>query len=121
MSKDVFTAPSTERDPRFMWLWPVYEHQKLGHDDLWATIRSKVLLFRQVHLLADICSKVVELLDQRNIRLSSVDLVRFSWVEDIKENEDGEENEDDEDVHYLTKKNVPLLFVQSLAYNARSA
>jgi hypothetical protein len=36
----------------------------------------------------------VELLDQRDIRHSSVDLVRFSWVED---NEDVEENADDED------------------------
>jgi hypothetical protein len=50
-----------------------------------------------MHLLADIRSKVVELLDQRNIQLSSVDLVRFSWVED-EENEDSEENDDDEDI-----------------------
>jgi hypothetical protein len=42
-SKDVFTAPSgPEQDPRLMWLRPVYEHHKLGKDDLWATIRSKV-------------------------------------------------------------------------------
>jgi hypothetical protein len=42
-SKDVFTAPSgPEQDLRLMWLRPVYEHHKLGKDDLWATIRSKV-------------------------------------------------------------------------------
>ena len=42
-SKDVFTAPSgPEQDPRLMRLRPVYEHHKLGEDDLWATIRSKV-------------------------------------------------------------------------------
>ena len=42
-SKDVFTAPSgPEQDPRLMRLRPVYEHQKLGKDDLWVTIRSKV-------------------------------------------------------------------------------
>jgi hypothetical protein len=42
-SKDVFTAPSgPEQDPRLMQLRPVYEHHKLGKDDLWATIRSKV-------------------------------------------------------------------------------
>jgi len=40
-------------------------------------------------LRTDIRSKVVELIDQRNIQHSSVDLVRFSWIED---------NEDDEDV-----------------------
>jgi len=37
----------------------------------------------------------VELLDQRDIQHSSVDLVRFSWVED---NEDAEENMDDKDI-----------------------
>ncbi|KAI1791811.1 hypothetical protein LXA43DRAFT_1136373, partial [Ganoderma leucocontextum] len=68
-SKDVFTAPGPEQDPRLMRLRPVYEHHKLGEDDLWATIRSNV----------------IKLLDQRNIQHSSVDLVRFSWVE---ENED---------------------------------
>ena len=42
-SKDVFTAPSgPEQDPRLMRICPVYEHHKLGKDDLWATIRSKV-------------------------------------------------------------------------------
>lgn len=64
------------------------------------------------NLWTDICSKVVELLDQRNIQHSSIDLVRFSWVEEnfedvmVKENkvimeneviEDNEENEDDEE------------------------
>jgi hypothetical protein len=42
-SKDVFTAPSgREQDCRFMRLVAVYEHHKLGKDDLWATTRSKV-------------------------------------------------------------------------------
>jgi hypothetical protein len=42
-SKDVFTAPSgPEQDPRLMRLLPVYEHYKLGKDNLWAAIRSKV-------------------------------------------------------------------------------
>ena len=42
-SKDVFTVPSgPEQDPRLMWLLPVYEHHRLGKNDLWATIRSKV-------------------------------------------------------------------------------
>jgi len=43
----------------------------------------------------DIRFKVVALLDQKNIQHSSVDLVRFSWVE---ENEDDEDNKDDEDI-----------------------
>ena len=65
-SKDVFTAPlGPEHDPRVMQLLPVYGHPILGEGDLWDTI----------------CSKVVQLLDEREIRHSSVDLVRFSWVE----------------------------------------
>ena len=42
-SKDTFKPPSgPEQDLRPMQLLPVYEHHKLGKDDLWATIRSKV-------------------------------------------------------------------------------
>jgi hypothetical protein len=42
-SKDVFTPPSGPgQDLRLMRLLPVYEHPKLGKDNLWATIRSKV-------------------------------------------------------------------------------
>ena len=42
-SKDVFTAPSgPEQDLRLTRLLPVYKHHKLGIDNLWATIRSKV-------------------------------------------------------------------------------
>ncbi|KAG8771551.1 hypothetical protein FRC19_003842 [Serendipita sp. 401] len=81
-SKDVFTPPSgPEQHPRLMKLLPVYEHNELGRDDLWTTIRSKV----------------VELLDQRNIKHSSIDLVRFSWLEEnVDDNKDDEENVDDE-------------------------
>ena len=42
-SKDVFTPPLSEWSARrAMQLQPVYEHDKLGKDDLWATIRSQV-------------------------------------------------------------------------------
>ncbi|KAF8901022.1 hypothetical protein CPB84DRAFT_1847006 [Gymnopilus junonius] len=61
--------PGTEQDFRLMQLHPVYEHHKLGKDDLWAT--------------------VVKLLEQRTIKLSFFDLVRFSGFE---------ENEHDEDI-----------------------
>ncbi|OAX31557.1 hypothetical protein K503DRAFT_74641 [Rhizopogon vinicolor AM-OR11-026] len=81
-SKDVFTALSgPEQDSRPMRLLPVYEHHKLSKDNLWATIRSKV----------------VELLDQQNIQHSSVDLVRFSWVKENEDNKDDDDDEDDED------------------------
>ncbi|KAM5542184.1 hypothetical protein V8D89_004057 [Ganoderma adspersum] len=86
-SKDVFTAPSDPlQEPRLVQLLPVYEHDKLDKNDLWAAIRSKV----------------VGLLDRRNIKHSSVDLVRFTWVEypdnaADEDDETGETNEDDEE------------------------
>src|SRR5579863_5829252 len=46
---------------------------------------------------SDIRSKVVELLDQQNIQHSSIDLVRFSSVEENEDVEDDEDNKDDED------------------------
>jgi len=52
---------------------------------------------RLSNLRTDIRSKVVELLDQRNIRHSSVDLVRFSWVEKNDDVEGVDGNEGDED------------------------
>ncbi|KAF8344369.1 hypothetical protein F5887DRAFT_1134608 [Amanita rubescens] len=82
-SKDVITAPTGAEweEPRFMRLLPVYEHHTLGKDDLWATIRSKI----------------VELLDQRDIQHSSVDLVRFSWFEENDENKNDEDDEENEE------------------------
>ena len=50
---------------------------------------------KRSNLRTDIRSKVVELLDQRNIQHLSVDLVRFSRVE---ENEVDDADEDTEDV-----------------------
>ena len=52
------------------------------------------------NLRTDIRSKVVELLDQQNIQHSSVDLVRFSWVEenqDVEEHQDDDDDDDDDD------------------------
>jgi hypothetical protein len=60
--------------------------------------------------LTGIRAKVVGLLDQRSIQHSSVDLVRFSWVEeneDVHENEDIDENEDDEDIEDIDAKVAP--------------
>ena len=52
---------------------------------------------KRSNLRTDICTKVVKLLNQRNIQHSSVDLVRFSWVKEDNKNEDDEKNDDDED------------------------
>ncbi|OJA16892.1 hypothetical protein AZE42_13336, partial [Rhizopogon vesiculosus] len=99
-SKDVFIEPSgPEQDCRLMQLLPVYEHHKLSKDNLWATIRSKVRdLLEARNAQTDIHSKVVELLDQQNIQHSSVDLVRFRWVEENENVEDNKNDEDDEDI-----------------------
>jgi len=48
------------------------------------------------NLRTDIRSKIVELLDRRNIQHSSVDLVRFSWVEENKDDDDDEDKDDKE-------------------------
>jgi hypothetical protein len=55
-----------------MMLEPVFKHDRLGENNMWATVRSKV---------HDLC-------DQQGIKLSSIDLVRFRWME---EDGDGEE------------------------------
>jgi hypothetical protein len=47
--------------------------------------------------LTDICSKVVQLLDQKEIKHSSVDIIHFSWIEENEENEDNGGDGDDED------------------------
>jgi hypothetical protein len=65
---------------------------------------------KRSNLRTDIRSKVVELLDQRNIQHSSVDLVRFSWVEeneDVEEDEGDEGDEDDEDIEDIDIKIAP--------------
>ncbi|TCD65996.1 hypothetical protein EIP91_001943 [Steccherinum ochraceum] len=66
-SKDKYVVPDEYNDSpsRYVKLRPVYEHHKLGENNLWETVREQV----------------VKLLDQRNILHSSVDLVRFCWPE----------------------------------------
>ncbi|TCD62538.1 hypothetical protein EIP91_006765 [Steccherinum ochraceum] len=63
-SKDKWVVPE-EYDEflYYMKLSPVYEHPKLSEKDLWDKVRAEV----------------VQLLDQRNILHSSIDLVRFCW------------------------------------------
>ncbi|KAG8706738.1 hypothetical protein FRC09_002247, partial [Ceratobasidium sp. 395] len=52
-----------------MQLLTVYDHAKLGQDNLWATIRNKT----------------VRLLDDRQIDHTSVDLARFRWEEQTED------------------------------------
>ena len=45
----------------------------------------KSVNFKATILLTDICSKTVELLDCKNIKFTSVDLVRFRWEEQTED------------------------------------
>jgi hypothetical protein len=60
------------------------------------------------NLHTDICSKAVKLLDQRNIQHSSIDLVRFSWVDDEEGNEDDEDDGGDGDDSNIEDSNIKL-------------
>jgi hypothetical protein len=65
-----------------------------------------VTFSKRSNLRTDIRSKVVKLLNQRNIQHSSVDLVRFSWTEDEDIEDDGG-NGDDEDIEDVDIKVAP--------------
>ncbi|KAI0029494.1 hypothetical protein K488DRAFT_80135 [Vararia minispora EC-137] len=69
-STDIFLPPSVpSQDLREMQLLTVHNHGKLGQDKLWATIRDKT----------------VGLLDRKQIKQTSVDLVRFRWEEQTED------------------------------------
>ena len=63
-----------------------------------------VTFSKHSNLRTDLRSKVVELLDERTIRHSSVDLVRFNEVE---ENRDGRDGGDDRDIEDIDIKVAP--------------
>ena len=65
------------------------------------------------YFLTNVCSKVVKLLDKRNIMVTSVDFVRFTWLikkADREIEEEEEDNDDDaeggEDVNYDNIKHI---------------
>ncbi|KAI9432395.1 hypothetical protein H4582DRAFT_1111952 [Lactarius indigo] len=84
--KEKYVLPTgPEEYCRLMKLRTVPEDHKLGEDNLWDTIRAEV----------------VKVLDERSIKLTSVDLVRFTWTEEsddreIVESEESEVDEEDE-------------------------
>ncbi|EJU00618.1 hypothetical protein DACRYDRAFT_108683 [Dacryopinax primogenitus] len=66
MSTNVFMPPSgPAQDLCMMQLLPIYKHVKLSENSLWATI----------------CHEMVRILDNLQIKLSSVNLVHFHWEE----------------------------------------
>ena len=86
-------------------LVPCSSSQSTGTNNLARTICGLQFVLRYVTFSK--CSnlrrsKVVELLDERNIQHSPVDLVRFSWTEENRDDEgdedDGEDSEDGGDI-----------------------
>jgi hypothetical protein len=64
------------------------------------------------NLLTNIRSKVVELLNQKNIRVSSVDFVRFTWItkkadQEIEEEEDDDGDDDAKEEEVITYDDIP--------------
>ncbi|CAA7258758.1 unnamed protein product [Cyclocybe aegerita] len=83
-SSDKFVPPDgPEAYRRLMKLRTVPENHKLGEDGLWDRIRAEVQ----------------GVLDARQ-SLSSVDLVRFTWVEKNEDEEDQEDQDDQDNVNY---------------------
>ena len=74
-------------------------------------------LSKRRNLRTDIRFKAVELLDERNIQHSSIDLGRFSWVE---ENEGDEGDEDGGDIEDVDIKVAPYGTVVTTPVTVRS-
>jgi hypothetical protein len=82
-----------------------------------------VTLSKRRNLRTDIRFKAVELLDERNIQHSSIDLGRFSWVEeneDVEENEGDEGDEDGGDIEDVDIKVAPYGTVVTTPVTVRS-
>ncbi|CCA68076.1 hypothetical protein PIIN_01943 [Serendipita indica DSM 11827] len=79
-SIDKYIPPSPGNQPREMQLLTVDEHPQLDQNNTWATVASEI----------------VRLLKERNIQYSTVDLVRFSWIEEPEEDESFESDESDQ-------------------------
>ena len=68
---------------RRMSLVPVPNNNELGQNGLWDVVRDQVRFIlgkTLVSLITDVYLQVVKILDERKVQVSSVDLVRFTWV-----------------------------------------
>lgn len=69
-STDAFTPPTgPSGDVRKIQLLTVHEHAKFGQNNLWATVRDEI----------------AGLLDAKQIKYTSIDLVRFRWEEQTED------------------------------------
>ncbi|KAF8873982.1 hypothetical protein CPB84DRAFT_1798064 [Gymnopilus junonius] len=89
-SDDIFEEPSgPEAYRRLMRLVAVPDDHEFGQDGMWDRVRDKV----------------VELLDKKNISVTSVDFVRFTWL-NKKPDQEIEEEDDDDDDDAMEEKDV---------------
>jgi len=56
-----------------------------------------VTFSKRTNLRTDICFKVVQLLCEQNIKLSSIDLARFCWFDEEEKDEENVDTSEDED------------------------
>ncbi|KIO20961.1 hypothetical protein M407DRAFT_29405 [Tulasnella calospora MUT 4182] len=98
-SGDKFEEPSgPEAYKRLMRVVPVPDSFEFGQNGSWDGVRDKV----------------VELLDKKNIKVSSILFVRFTWLEkkadqEIQEEEDDDDDDDDNNEEELTYDDIPLI------------
>ena len=74
------------------------------------------------NFLTNVRSKVVELLNQKSIRVSSVDFVRFTWLnkkadQEIEEEDDNDDEGDAEEEEDVTYDDIPT--IQPVEYGER--
>jgi len=109
-SSDVYVEPTgPEEYKRLMRLVAVPDDHKFGEDGLWERVRAKVRVFCSRYATISWLTfvlKVVELLDDKKIKTTCVDFVRFTWLEKKKDGEvegdedEGEDGGDEEDFDY---------------------
>ncbi|KAF7321492.1 hypothetical protein MKEN_00670000 [Mycena kentingensis (nom. inval.)] len=81
-SEDKFEEPDgPEAYRRLMRVISVPDSHEFGQNGLWDTVRDKV----------------VDLLDARKIKVTSVDFVRFTWLNKNKDQEIGDDDQDDDE------------------------
>lgn len=115
ISNDKFIEPEgPSAYKHLMRLCPVPEDHLLGQDGLWDCILDQVSAGSQCSILPpDVHSQVVELLDKEGIKLTSIDLVQFTWLEkeddqEIQEEEDSQDNNEEDTQNYnLTYEDIP--------------
>ncbi|KAI0033279.1 hypothetical protein K488DRAFT_48055 [Vararia minispora EC-137] len=110
-SEDKFEEPNgPEAYRRLMRVISVPDSHEFGENGMWDRVRDKV----------------VDLLKERDIRVTSVDFVRFTWlnktedqeIDDDDDDDEGEDNDDDDDEEAdVSYDDIPL--IQPVEYGER--